>query len=392
MTTVSFRNISKSFANGKSVITDFNLEIADGELLVIIGPSGCGKSTLLRLLAGLEVPSSGELLLDDERVNEKIPQQRNIAMVFQNYALYPHMTVRANLAFPLKMMALPKADINRRVTETAQLLELETLLERKPKQLSGGQRQRVAMGRAIVRAPNVFLMDEPLSNLDASLRVHIRSEIASLQRRMQITMLYVTHDQVEAMTLGDRVAVLNHGRLQQVATPQTLYDWPANIFVAGFIGNPGMNIVKSGLVINQQNHLALCWGKQLLPLADAIVSQWGLLAYVGKPVLVGLRPEVFCIADSSVEDCSIEKKVGARVPVKIEMIETLGHECLCYFHAAIDVLDSDYLITGKASVAPRTMIARLPKRVTCKPGESIELEIAMDHLHFFDESGCLINI
>ncbi|MCU7809081.1 MAG: ABC transporter ATP-binding protein, partial [Candidatus Thiodiazotropha sp. (ex Semelilucina semeliformis)] len=244
MASIRLDKVSKQYDGHDAIIEEMDLQIRDGELLVLVGPSGCGKSTLLRMVAGLEEISAGEILIDDQVVNQLPPQKRNLAMVFQNYALYPHMTVRENLAFPLKMQRLSRDEVNRRVAQTAELLSLGNLLDRRPKQLSGGQRQRVAMGRAMVRDADAFLMDEPLSNLDAKLRVEIRSEIAALQRRLGITTLYVTHDQVEAMTLGHRVAVMRAGKLQQVATPSRLYEHPVNVFVAGFIGNPGMNVLR----------------------------------------------------------------------------------------------------------------------------------------------------
>lgn len=381
MATVSFKNISKTFDGGAQAVTDFNLEIDDGEFMVLVGPSGCGKSTLLRILAGLETATQGEILIAGEVVNDKTPQQRNVAMVFQNYALYPHMTVRRNLEFPLKMMKLAKADIQSRVDATAKLLGLDTLLERKPKQLSGGQRQRVAMGRAMVREPSVFLMDEPLSNLDAKLRVQIRTEISALQRRMKTTTLYVTHDQVEAMTLGDRVAVINQGYLQQVADPQTLYNHPANVFVAGFIGNPGMNVFKIELQ-PVQDQLAIRWGQQQLSLPLDAKRKETLRKYVGKPIYAGLRPESIHYPDAP--------DVDAKITVKVESIEALGRESLLYFCNAVLAVDTDRFIKGGENAARSLMVARLAGQIDTKVGEEIEIGLVLNQLYFFDAEGIAI--
>ncbi len=380
MTTVNFKNISKVFDDGTGAVTDFNLDISDGELMVLVGPSGCGKSTLLRMLAGLETVSSGELLIDDQIVNHCSPQERNIAMVFQNYALYPHMTVRRNLEFPLKMMKLNKHEVQRRANEVAELLGLTPLLEHKPRQLSGGQRQRVAMGRAIVREPKVFLMDEPLSNLDAKLRLQIRNEIATLQRRMKTTTLYVTHDQVEAMTLGDRVAIINQGRLQQVSEPQILYERPANIFVAEFIGNPGMNIFKIALRPVQDQRLAICWGKQQLPL-NARQTQ-ALQKYIGKPLFAGLRPEAFRHPDASDADAKIE--------VEIESIESLGHEYLLYFKNHITTGEVDSLRAKGDNAVNQPMVARLPGKPDARVGDKIKLGLVLKQLYLFSSSEKLV--
>jgi multiple sugar transport system ATP-binding protein len=378
MAAVRFDHISKVFDDGTQAVTDFNLDINDGELVVLVGPSGCGKSTLLRMLAGLETVSEGELLIDDQVINTLTPQQRNIAMVFQNYALYPHMSVRRNLEFPLSMMQLDKQEIQTRVNDVAELLGLTALLERKPKQLSGGQRQRVAMGRAIVRRPQVFLMDEPLSNLDAKLRLQLRSEIAALQRRMQTTMLYVTHDQVEAMTLGDRVAVLNQGQLQQVAEPQVLYEHPANIFVAGFIGNPGMNIFKTELVQNEAKQLALQWGenKLVLPFRENKVQT--LQHHIGKPLFAGLRPEAIHTAGNVESDAIIH--------AEIESIEALGHEYLLYFRSDVNAIATDH----DHNTTRSTMVARLAYRPPAGIGETIELGLNLKQLYLFHGEGSLL--
>ena len=303
MATVQFEHVFKIYPNGYTAIKDLCLDIRDGEFLVFVGPSGCGKSTAMRMLAGLEDISAGKLRIGDEVVNDKTPQQRNVAMVFQNYALYPHMTVQQNLDFPLRMMQLSRSQRQQRITEAAQKLGLESLLNRKPKALSGGQRQRVAMGRAIVRDPSVFLMDEPLSNLDAKMRVQIRSEIAQLQRQMGTTMVYVTHDQVEAMTMGDRVAVMRLGELQQIAPPQDLYDQPANIFVASFIGSPEMNIIHSQLHKQEDGRIMVAIADQHVALDPAVINRYPqLLQSIDRPILVGLRPEAFELPNRSTDN------------------------------------------------------------------------------------------
>ncbi|KPK40372.1 MAG: hypothetical protein AMJ69_02780 [Gammaproteobacteria bacterium SG8_47] len=348
MAAVTFRHVSKSFADGTRALVDLNVDIEDGEFMVLVGPSGCGKSTTLRLLAGLEAATEGDILIGNQIVNDKPPQRRQVAMVFQNYALYPHMTVRKNLAFPLRMKKLPRHEVERRVAEAARVLELTDLLDRKPKQISGGQRQRVAMGRAIVRDPQVFLMDEPLSNLDARLRVQIRNDIAVLQRKMGTTTVYVTHDQVEAMTLGDRVAVMNEGRLQQLAAPQVLYNRPANTFVAGFIGTPGMNLI-AGRVIEERAGLSVEVGGYALRLAEpALVGHGELRRNREEITTIGVRPEAV----------SLSGEGGEGLPAQITSVETLGHEQLVYFTApwareqtlVARVRGAGDLLTGAASL------------------------------------------
>lgn len=363
MASVTYKKVSKRFEDGTMALVDFDLQINDGELMVLVGPSGCGKSTALRVLAGLESVSSGELLIDDAVVNDMTPQQRNIAMVFQNYALYPHMSVRRNLAFPLRMMKLSAEEIARRTEWAAELLQLTELLDRMPKQLSGGQRQRVAMGRAIVREPQVFLMDEPLSNLDAKLRVQIRTEIAALQQRLNITTLYVTHDQVEAMTLGDRVAVMHAGRLQQVAIPQTLYERPANTFVASFIGSPGMNVFASRLQQSESGLLFEFAGQRLAVAGDGRVKPDMLAAYVDQPVFIGLRPEAFELTSSD----------EAMVVLTLTTMEALGHEQLLYFDLA--------------QISEANMIVRLQQSPEITVGDRIPLQIHTQELYFFNRHG-----
>jgi len=366
MASVTYKQVSKRFEDGTGALVDFDLQVDDGELMVLVGPSGCGKSTALRLLAGLESVSAGELLINDTVINDLSPQQRNIAMVFQNYALYPHMSVRRNLAFPLRMMKLPAEEVARRTAWAAELLELSDLLERMPKQLSGGQRQRVAMGRAIVREPQVFLMDETLSNLDAKLRIQIRIEIAALQRRLNITTLYVTHDQVEAMTLGDRVAVMNAGRLQQVAMPQVLYERPDNTFVAGFIGSPGMNVLASRLQ-RRESGLAVEFSGQWLDVSlDSRASHARLARYVDQPVFIGLRPEALELASAT----------RAQVELTLTAVEALGHEQLLYFDVP--------LITGS------NMIVRVQDTPAVTIGDRIPLRIHARELCFFDAQGAAI--
>lgn len=334
MATVKFDRVFKVYANGQTAIKDLSLEIADGEFLVFVGPSGCGKSTALRMLAGLEDISAGKISIGDRVVNDQTPQQRNIAMVFQNYALYPHMTVRQNLEFTLRMMKRSKQQMATLVGEAAEKLGLVELMERKPKQLSGGQRQRVAMGRAIVRDPAVFLMDEPLSNLDAKMRSQIRTEITTLQQRMRTTTVYVTHDQVEAMTMGDRVAVMRGGKLQQVSSPEDLYDHPANIFVAGFIGSPAMNIFRSRLSKDERGNLTIDFGGKPLELGSGTLQRYPQLEQAPQEdlMLVGLRPEAFSVAQTDAKNSIL---------VEVKTIEALGHEMIIYATAPIDKIDTD---------------------------------------------------
>ena len=331
MATIEFDGVSKVFDDGTQAVFDLDLKIEDGELMVLVGPSGCGKTTALRMVAGLEEISDGDLRIGDRIVNDLTPKERNIAMVFQSYALYPHMTVEDNLAFSLKLHKMPKQEINDRVQGAAKTLQIDQFLRRKPKGLSGGQRQRVAMGRALVREPDAFLMDEPLSNLDAKLRVQMRAEIHQLQRRLDVTTIYVTHDQVEAMTMGDRVAVMNAGRLLQVDTPQVLYNQPNNEFVAGFIGSPAINLVEARL--EQTNgHLSVSFGEHRLAVDDSVARNRSRLQdYVGKSIILGIRPEDF-------EDASIESDGPSdrRLKVEVDLIEPLGADVLLYFSTRRD--------------------------------------------------------
>lgn len=322
MAEIVLDHVNKSYPDGHTAVRDLNLTIADGEFLILVGPSGCGKTTTLNMIAGLEDISSGELRIAGERVNEKAPKDRDIAMVFQSYALYPHMTVRQNIAFPLTLAKMRKADIAQKVSETAKILDLTNLLDRKPSQLSGGQRQRVAMGRAIVRHPKAFLMDEPLSNLDAKLRVQMRGEIAQLQRRLGTTTVYVTHDQTEAMTLGDRVVVMYGGIAQQIGTPEELYERPANLFVAGFIGSPAMNFFPARLTAIG---LTLPFGE--VTLAPEVQ---GVIAAHPKPenVIVGVRPEH--IQDAALID-AYQRIRALTFQVKVNLVESLGADKYLYF-------------------------------------------------------------
>ena len=385
MAEIEFDSVDKVYDDGTQAVYDLDLAIADGELMVVVGPSGCGKTTALRMLAGLEEISGGEIRIGERIVNDLSPKDRDIAMVFQNYALYPHMTVEQNLAFGLKLRKLPKDQVRQRVRQAAETLEIEEFLKRKPRALSGGQRQRVAMGRAIVREPQAFLMDEPLSNLDAKLRVQMRAEIHTLQRRVGVTTLYVTHDQVEAMTLGDRVAVMRDGHLQQVDTPQTLYDNPVNQFVAGFIGSPSINLVEAELE-NADDGFRVRFGEYVLPVNSQLASRHsGLEGYVGKTVQLGIRPEDF-------EDAALEPDTPAerRIKTTCDLIEPLGSEVLVHFTvsatgvvteaAAAEGLEADpTLEAGKTR-----MVARVSPRTRIAEGSQIELAVDTSRLYFFD--------
>ena len=391
MAEIEFDSVSKVYEGGTRAVNDLDLAIADGELMVLVGPSGCGKTTALRMLAGLEEISDGEIRIGDVIVNDLTPKDRDIAMVFQSYALYPHMTVEQNLAFGLKLRKLPKQEIKERVQRAAQVLQIEEFLKRKPRALSGGQRQRVAMGRAIVREPQAYLMDEPLSNLDAKLRVQMRAEIHQLQRRLDVTTIYVTHDQVEAMTMGDRVAVMNTGHLQQVDTPQTLYDNPKNEFVAGFIGSPSINLVEARL--EQANGgLAVSFGEHRLTVDEqAVRNRSGLGEYVGKTVILGIRPEDF-------EDASQapDTPPDRRIKVICDLTEPLGSEILVHFSteatkivssaAAADAgEDAEVSFGASDDDEPSTrLVARVDPRSRIAEGNEIELAVNTKRLYFFD--------
>lgn len=378
MSELSLEELTKVYPNGFKAVDGLSVDIADGEFLVLVGPSGCGKSTALRMVAGLEEITSGELSIGGESMNEVEPKDRNVAMVFQNYALYPHLDVEKNIGFALKLSGLPKPEIDAKVLEAATILELEPLLKNKPAQLSGGQRQRVAMGRAIVRDPSVFLMDEPLSNLDAKLRVQMRAEITRLQHKLEATTLYVTHDQVEAMTMGDRVAVMKDGVLQQIDSPSSLYDSPNNLFVAGFIGAPAMNLREAKLD-NAAGEWFLKVGGIKIPLARGILEKRRSLAgYEGKNIVVGIRPEA--MDDPNVTGTK-ELPVFSAVT---ELTEALGSDLLVHFPMdakAVDAGDPDAL---KDLDENPLMIARVDPRSKAKPGEKIEVSIDTERIHFFD--------
>ena len=360
MASVSYKNVMKAYGDNV-VVKDLSFEVADKEFVVFVGPSGCGKSTCLRMLAGLEEITGGEIWIGDRKVNDVPPKDRDIAMVFQSYALYPHMTVYDNMAFGLKLRKTPKAEIDKRVKEAAAILGLEDLLDRRPKALSGGQRQRVAVGRAIVREPAVFLMDEPLSNLDAKLRVTARAEISKLHQRLQTTFVYVTHDQVEAMTMGDRIAVLNFGDLMQIDSPRNLYESPNNIFVAGFIGSPSMNFFDATLV-KEENNLYIDTGSFRLPIpADRMKAYEG---YAGKQVTFGIRPEHIHGADFAPPNIN-----AAPLKATIDVIELLGHE----LHL--------YLTAGKS-----TFVATVDTRMAPSVGDNVDLVVDMNNMHLFDKN------
>ena len=393
MAGIVLEGVSKVFASDVVAVDDLSLEIGDGEFMVLVGPSGCGKSTILRILAGLEEVTAGEVYIDGKQVTDLPPKQRDVAMVFQNYALYPHMSVEQNLGFGLKLRKTPKAEIKRRVTEAAKILGLEPLLARKPVALSGGQRQRVAMGRAMVREPKAFLMDEPLSNLDAKLRVQMRSEIARIQHDLRVTTLYVTHDQVEAMTMGDRVAVIRKGVLQQVDTPQFLYDHPNNLFVAGFIGSPAMNMVEANLSISDGSGVVEFGGYRLGVPQQVVSARPELKAFDRKPVIVGLRPE-------DMEDASLVPDAPAdrRIRTTVILREALGADVVAHVKIQApavvteDVKELAHDVGQEALQAVEqgarsgesTFLARLNPRTAAKEGQPIELVVDVGRLHFFD--------
>jgi multiple sugar transport system ATP-binding protein len=374
MSDITLDRLTKVYAGGVTAVDDVSLEIGDGEFMVLVGPSGCGKSTLLRMIAGLEEVTQGSISIGGTDVTEFAPRRRDIAMVFQSYALYPHMSVRKNIGYGLKVRRVPKDESRRRVEEVAKLLGLEELLERKPAQLSGGQRQRVAMGRAIVREPKAFLMDEPLSNLDAKLRVEMRASLAQLHARLGVTTVYVTHDQVEAMTLGQRVAVLDAGRILQVDTPQRLYEHPANLFVAAFIGTPAMNLVEGAI---DSDHVV--FGGLRLPLDPARRPQGG-----SRPVVVGVRPEAF----DAVAFAAPGTKTFTIVP---EVVEELGSDAHVFFHLDAQAVATDVSGRDEATLLPESKAlysARIDPRARARVGEPIELALDAARLQFFDpESG-----
>ena len=367
MASLSLKNIYKVYPNGFNAVKDFNLEIEDKEFIIFVGPSGCGKSTTLRMIAGLEDISSGELWIGDRLVNDVEPKDRDIAMVFQNYALYPHMSVYDNMAFGLKLRKVPKEKIDKAVHEAAKILDIEHLLDRKPKALSGGQRQRVAMGRAIVREPKVFLMDEPLSNLDAKLRVQMRVEISKLHQRLQTTIIYVTHDQTEAMTLGTRIVVMKDGIIQQVDTPQNLYEKPQNLFVAGFMGSPQMNFLDAIVEVVDDTAVLKVAG-HFIPLPPAKSKKLIEGGYNGKTVTFGIRPE-----DVYDSEMMVEASPQSTFEATVKVYELLGAEVYLYF-------DLDEF----------QMTARVDPRTTARPGDVVKFAIDVEKIHIFDKETELV--
>ena len=389
MGSIELEDINKVYPDGYHAIRDLNLQVQDGEFVILVGPSGCGKSTALRMVAGLEDITSGKMTIGDQVVNDKTPKERNIAMVFQSYALYPHMTVAENMGFALKLAKEDQSEIDRKVKEAAETLDLSEYLHRKPKALSGGQRQRVAMGRAIVRSPEAFLMDEPLSNLDAKLRVAMRAEISELQNRLGVTTLYVTHDQVEAMTMGDRVAVLKRGELQQVAPPQDLYEHPDNLFVAGFIGSPAMNI-QVGRISREGDDLHVSMGDHDVVIGDRAKQEYPAVAdHVGDEVAVGIRPEHFLRGD----DVSDGNSLGE---LEVALVEMLGSEMLVHLRssakpvvsedmrAAVDDDEAFEKLQAEAEAGGTSLVARFEPFRAPSVGDRLRVGVKADRLHFFD--------
>jgi multiple sugar transport system ATP-binding protein len=398
MAAITFDNVSKTYGDGHRAVSELDLDVQDGEFVVFVGPSGCGKTTALRMIAGLEEISDGEIRIGKRVVNNVPPRDRDVAMVFQNYALYPHMTVAENIGFALRMRKVPKAAARARIAETARIIGLLDHLDRKPRQLSGGQRQRVAMGRAIVREPQVFLMDEPLSNLDAKLRVQMRAEISRIQRQLSVTTVYVTHDQVEAMTMGDRVAVLRRGVLQQFDAPQHLYEEPGNLFVASFIGSPAMNVVEGSLVQDGDGLVCRVGATPLQLPREVLSARPALAGYVGKKIALGIRPEAF-------DEPGRRNGDRASLPGTVRAIEALGPELLAHVEVdASPVLVDDVLeglvdveeveelgeIMGEVEAGNHRalVVARLDAGASVRPDERLDLSVDLRKLHFFDlESG-----
>ena len=391
MGAININNVGKIYPNGTRALEDVNIEINDGEFVVLVGPSGCGKTTLLRMVAGLEDITEGEISIADKVVNEIAPKDRDIAMVFQNYALYPHMSVYDNMAFSLKLRKLPKDEIDQKVKDAAKTLEIDELLERKPKALSGGQRQRVAMGRAIVRNPQAFLMDEPLSNLDAKLRVQMRAELGQLHSQLETTTLYVTHDQVEAMTMGDRVAVIRKGVLQQIDTPREIYLYPKNIFVAGFIGSPSMNFVYA-TVKSSSKGVVLTFGNDKILSKDAPEA---LKDYEGQEIVLGIRPEAF--EDSVYAN---KKEFSEELNIDVSLLEQLGSDTYIHFYKDINPVQTEAIEEILADegedisvLGTQTkFIARINPNATIEEGQNINLAIDPTKLHYFNpETGLSIS-
>ena len=382
MASLSLKHIYKKYPGGVTAVTDFNLEIKDTEFIIFVGPSGCGKSTTLRMIAGLEEISEGELFIGDRLVNDVAPKDRDIAMVFQNYALYPHMTVFDNMAFGLKLRKMPKAEIKRKVEEAARILDITHLLDRYPKAMSGGQKQRVALGRAIVRDPKVFLLDEPLSNLDAKLRATMRTEITKLHNRLGTTFIYVTHDQVEAMTMATRIVVMKDGFIQQVDTPQNLYDYPANTFVAGFIGTPQMNFINCTL-IKENDNAYIQFGEIKVKLPADKANNPELQAYFGKEVIAGVRPEA--IVDTPAQIAALPE---CAFDVYVDVTELMGAEIYLYLVANKVVVD-EALMAKKNVVIDKSgevkLTARVSPRSTARGGDTIQVAIDTERIHIFDK-------
>jgi multiple sugar transport system ATP-binding protein len=390
MAGVTFEDVAKIYTDGTRAVNDFDLEIEDGEFMVLVGPSGCGKSTALRMVAGLEDISEGVVRIGERVVNHVSARDRDIAMVFQSYALYPHLSVRDNIAFGLKLRKMDKAEITKRVDDAAKVLGLDGLLDRKPRALSGGQRQRVAMGRAIVRQPSAFLMDEPLSNLDAKLRVQMRAEIARLQRDLETTTIYVTHDQVEAMTMGDRVAVMRKGELQQVAPPQELYDYPVNLFVGGFIGSPAMNMLEATLA-RENGGLTVTVGNQKITLDESCAANRpGLASFEGRPVILGIRPE-------DLDDAALAgESDGRHLTGEVLLREALGSEIMVHFKIDAKAAETDEtkelardvgaegLEGGALAGGGTLMVARFDPHSRIQEGQTAAVAVDTRQLHFFD--------
>ncbi len=375
MASLSFKHIYKKYPGGVTAVSDFCLEVKDKEFIILVGPSGCGKTTTLRMIAGLEEITEGELHIGDTLVNDIAPKDRDIAMVFQNYALYPHMTVFDNMAFGLKLRKTPKEEIKRRVEEAARILDITHLLERRPKALSGGQKQRVALGRAIVREPKVFLLDEPLSNLDAKLRAQMRTELTKIHQKLGTTFVYVTHDQVEAMTMATRIVVMKDGLIQQVATPQNLYDLPVNVFVAGFIGTPQMNFIKCNLEKKGED-LYFVFGTNSLKLPPEKANNPALKDYIGKEVILGVRPE--CLHD---EPRYLEALSDSIIEANVDVTELMGAEIYLY------------LTTSGADDEEQQLIARVSPRSEARAGDKVKIAVELPRVHVFDKDTerCIIH-
>ncbi len=376
MASLSFKHLYKKYPGGVTAVSDFCLEVKDKEFIILVGPSGCGKTTTLRMIAGLEEITEGELHIGDTLVNDIAPKDRDIAMVFQNYALYPHMTVFDNMAFGLKLRKTPKEEIKRRVEEAARILDITHLLERRPKALSGGQKQRVALGRAIVREPKVFLLDEPLSNLDAKLRAQMRTELTKIHQKLGTTFVYVTHDQVEAMTMATRIVVMKDGLIQQVATPQDLYDRPVNVFVAGFIGTPQMNFIRANLVKKKDGSLYFEFGQNSLKLPPEKAEAEELKEYYGKEIILGVRPE--CLHD---EARYLEAMPDSIIEADVEVTELMGAEIYLY------------ITTSGAEDEVQNLIARVSPRSEARAGDKIKIAVELPRVHVFDKDTerCIIH-